>query len=170
MRGDGNGWAAAGGGTAWGRFGAAGLLLVAPLTGQVLLQHRAEWTSQGGTWALPGGARDSHETPEDAALREAAEEAAVVPADIHIHTASVTAGPYPGDPARPELASGWTYTTVIATTVTGRPISTIANAESAELAWVGLDEVTERRLLPAFSDSWPALRVEVESIVARWEP
>ena len=41
----------------------------------VLLQHRAPWSHQGGTWGLPGGARDSHETPEQAAVREAHEEA-----------------------------------------------------------------------------------------------
>jgi ADP-ribose pyrophosphatase YjhB (NUDIX family) len=40
----------------------------------VLLQHRAPWSHQGGTWGLPGGARDSHETPEQAAVREIAEE------------------------------------------------------------------------------------------------
>ena len=47
----------------WGRFGAAGLLLVRRDTPQpqVLLQLRAEWTHGGGTWALPGGAKDSHE-------------------------------------------------------------------------------------------------------------
>ena len=58
--------------------GAAGLLLRAPRpdgTPAVLLQHRAPWSHQGGTWGLPGGARDSHETAEQAAVREAHEEA-----------------------------------------------------------------------------------------------
>ena len=65
--GDGNGWVvSAEGARRWGRFGAAGLLLRAadpsdPATPLVLLQHRAVWTASGDTWALPGGARDSHE-------------------------------------------------------------------------------------------------------------
>ena len=67
MRGDGDGWVPDPDGSRyWGVHGAAGLLLLAPLpdgvTG-VLLQHRAAWSHQGGTWALPGGARDSHEEP-----------------------------------------------------------------------------------------------------------
>ena len=43
----------------WGLHGAAGLLLRARLpdgTAAVLLQHRAPWSHQGGTWALPGSA------------------------------------------------------------------------------------------------------------------
>ncbi len=45
-----------------------------------MLQHRAAWTHEGGTWALPGGARDSHEDAVAAALREAVEEATLDPA------------------------------------------------------------------------------------------
>ena len=59
VRGDGDGWVLSDtGGMFWGRHGAAGLLLRAPLpdgTRAVLLQHRAAWSHQGGTWALPGG-------------------------------------------------------------------------------------------------------------------
>nr|HRD11563.1 DNA mismatch repair protein MutT [Mycobacterium sp.] len=56
MRGDGDGWVVSHTGTPyWGRHGAAGLLLRAPQpdgTPAVLLQHRAPWSHQGGTWAL----------------------------------------------------------------------------------------------------------------------
>ena len=87
MRGDGDGWAVGpDGGRRWGRFGAAGLLLRAPLpdgTPAVLLQHRAAWSHQGGTWALPGGARDSDESPVVAAVREAEEETGIDPARVH---------------------------------------------------------------------------------------
>jgi len=63
----------------WGLHGAAGLLIVRVDLDEpsVLLQLRAEWTHGGGTWALPGGARDSHEDPQTAALREAEEEVGV---------------------------------------------------------------------------------------------
>ena len=57
--------------------GAAGLLLRDRHDGvdRVVLQHRAWWSHQGGTWGIPGGARDSDETAVAAALRESAEEA-----------------------------------------------------------------------------------------------
>src|SRR5699024_10964978 len=78
MRGDGDGWAVGPDGRRhWGRYGAAGLLLRAPGGDgrpQVLLQHRAAWSHEGGTWSIPGGARDSHEGAVEAAVREAGEE------------------------------------------------------------------------------------------------
>ena len=81
MRGDGDGWVFDSGARYWGLHGAAGLLLRAPLPDGdmgVLLQHRAVWSDQGGTWGLPGGARDSHESAVDTAIREAGEEAGIV--------------------------------------------------------------------------------------------
>ena len=74
MRGDGDGWVETPIGPRWGRYGAAGLLLYSVNNAGetvILLQHRATWVAQGDTWVLPGGARDSHETPTQAALREA---------------------------------------------------------------------------------------------------
>ena len=72
VRGDGDGWVVSVHGTHhWGRHGAAGLLLRAPWqdgTPAVLLQHRAAWSHQGDTWGLPGGALDSHEAAEHAAV------------------------------------------------------------------------------------------------------
>jgi 8-oxo-dGTP diphosphatase len=63
----------------WGLHGAAGLLLVRTDMNppHVLLQLRAGWTHGGGTWAVPGGARDSHEDIVTAAIREAREEVGV---------------------------------------------------------------------------------------------
>lgn len=95
--GDGNGWVvSADGDRRWGRFGAAGLLLRAggaadPTTPLVLLQHRAVWTASGDTWALPGGARDSHEDAPAAALRETQEEAEIRPDDVTVRSERVTA-------------------------------------------------------------------------------
>ena len=70
---NGDGWVrCAQGHRHWGRFGAAGLLVVAG--GRLLLAHRAFWSHHGGTWGIPGGARDGAESARDAALREAVEE------------------------------------------------------------------------------------------------
>ena len=82
MHGDGNGWTRCSlGHRHWGIHGAAGLLLRCddPVGGRkILMQHRAAWTSDGDTWGVPGGARDSNETPREAALREAFEEAGIM--------------------------------------------------------------------------------------------
>lgn len=164
MKGDGDGWAAGPAGAAmWGRNGAAGLLLLAGQATeeisewQVLMQHRAHWTNNGGTWALPGGARDSHESVPEAALREAAEETGIDAGQVEILHSVVTAGPFPADPQRPELAGDWSYTTVIARSSSGEPLRTVANEESLELRWVRLAEVPELPLMAAFASAWPGL-------------
>src|SRR5690606_18014549 len=132
MRGDGDGWAIGPDGLRhWGKYGAAGLLLRAPLAGggsAVLLQHRAPWSHQGGTWALPGGAKDSHESSVRAAVREAEEEAGIAHTEITVRAERVTAA----------VPSGWTYTTVVADAPA--TLATSANRESLELAWVPEDE------------------------------
>ena len=131
----------------WGKFGAAGLFLVAG--DEVLLQHRATWTNNGGTWGIPGGARDKPESPEQAALRETEEETGISPADVEVLDAVVTAGPF---------SEGWTYTTVLARTVSGQRLATTANEESAELRWVPFGQVEELELLAPFREALPGLR------------
>lgn len=168
MRGDGNGWAAGPGESQlWGRFGAAGLFLIAAAgpTPRVLMQHRALWTASGGTWALPGGARDSQESAAQAALREAREETAIDCAAVRVRDELVTAGPFAADPARPHLAGQWTYTTVLATTVGGGELPTRANEESLELRWVPLDRVRQLDLLPAFARSLDRVERRVRALV-----
>ncbi len=151
VRGDGDGWAfSSTGARYWGVYGAAGMLLRAPRpdgTPVVLLQHRAWWSHQGGTWALPGGARDSHETAEQAAVREAQEETGLQADRIVIRAAVITA-----------TASGtdWTYTTVLAET--DELLRVVPNRESNELRWVDEDEVTGLPLHPGFAASWERLR------------
>ncbi|MBN9645143.1 NUDIX domain-containing protein [Corynebacterium mendelii] len=162
MTGGGNGWSAGPDGTRrWGRFGAAGLLLVAdPDDGDtaatVLLQHRAAWTADGDTWGIPGGALEENENAVEAALRETEEETGISPADVSVHRAVTTAGPFPKDPHRPELAGGWTYTVVLAT-CPGR-LDVVCNNESTALEWVEIEDVAGKNLLPAFADSWPRLK------------
>ncbi|HEY6797665.1 MAG TPA: NUDIX hydrolase [Kineosporiaceae bacterium] len=171
---DGNGWVECRCGQRhWGRHGAAGLLLARSVAGrarhgrdgrpgatpdtpvfvepeaavEVLLQLRAGWTHQGGRWALPGGARDSHEDVVAAALREAREETGVVEADLFV------VGQHPGVDH-----VDWSYTYVLA--LARRPVTPTARTEeSDDLRWLELGAVESLPLLPAFGSVWPALRV-----------
>ncbi|MDT4923296.1 MAG: 8-oxo-dGTP diphosphatase [Pseudonocardiales bacterium] len=142
--GDGNGWVQCSfGHRHWGRFGAAGLLIT---DGErVLLQHRAPWTHEGDTWAVPGGARDSHEDPITAALREAAEETSLLAESIAPYTEWV------------DEHGGWSYTTIVAKTHAGLQV-TPANAESTAIRWWSIADVTGLRLHHGFAAAWPALR------------
>jgi 8-oxo-dGTP diphosphatase len=166
VRGDGDGWVLADNGAHyWGRHGAAGLLLRAPRPDgslAVLLQHRAAWSHQGGTWGLPGGARDSHETVEQAAVREAHEEAGLSAHQLTVRTSVVTAE-VPGDDG-----PAWTYTTVIADAST--QVTTVPNRESSELRWVAEDEVTALPLHPGFAASWQRLREVAATIPLATRP
>lgn len=174
MKGDGDGWAAApNGGAVWGKNGAAGLLLIAGDfhsasldSCSLLMQHRAAWTNNGDTWALPGGARDSHETAAESALRESFEETGISAEQVEVLEAIVTAGPFEADPKRPKLAGQWTYTTVIARTVSGEALDTTANEESLELKWVRLNEVESFNLMPAFAAAWPGLKEKLKELAA----
>ncbi len=154
MQGDGDGWVISDSGAHyWGRYGAAGLLLRAPRpdgTPAVLLQHRAVWSHQGGTWGLPGGARDSHETPEQTAVREAHEEAGLRAERLAVRATVVTAHVSGiGD-------TQWSYTTVVADA--DELLDTVPNRESAEMRWVAEDEVADLPLHPGFAASWHRLR------------
>jgi 8-oxo-dGTP diphosphatase len=143
----------------WGRHGAAGLLLRAPWgdgSAAVLLQHRAAWSHQGGTWGLPGGARDSHESVEEAAVREANEEAGLRAESMTVRLSVVTSEvPGPDGPA-------WTYTTVIADAA--ELLATQPNRESAELRWVAESDVADLPLHPGFAASWDQVRSVAASI------
>jgi 8-oxo-dGTP diphosphatase len=144
----GDAWAVGPDGTkAWGRFGAAGLL-VDDGAGRVLLQHRVEWSHHGGTWGIPGGARHQGEAAVTAALRESAEEAGVPDDAIALrHTALLDLG-------------FWTYTTVVGRA--SRPFEpVIADRESLALSWIPIDQVDDLPLHPGFGRSWPALRATV---------
>jgi 8-oxo-dGTP diphosphatase len=160
VRGDGDGWVVSDTGNPyWGRYGAAGLLLRAPRpdgSPAVLLQHRAQWSHQGGTWGLPGGARDSHESPEEAAVREAHEEAGLPSHLVSVRATVVTAKANGTD---------WTYTTVVADAA--EQLQTVPNFESAEMRWVGEDEVDQLPLHPGFAASWQRLRTAPEILPLR---
>lgn len=148
MSNDGDGWVECGlGHRHWGRFGAAGLLIRdrSGSSGRVVLQHRAAWSHHGDTWGLPGGARNSDESPVQAALREAGEEAGVA-----------------ADEVRPEGTvtddhGGWSYTSVVAEPV-GPLQPRPTGGESTDVRWVPVDEAVRLPLHPGFAQTWPRLR------------
>ena len=146
--GDGNGWVdTSSGHRHWGRFGAAGLALLrtAPRP-QVLLQLRAGWTHQGGSWGLVGGARDSHESLAEAALREAEEEAGIDRSQVTV--LGLQTGVDDGS---------WSYTYVLALAGADLAVGPIT-PESEELRWVDLDEVSSLALHAGLGSTWSALR------------
>lgn len=149
--GNGDGWVEASDGRRfWGRFGAAGLLLIDP-DDRVLLQHRASWSHFGDTWGLPGGARHGDETAAQGALRESAEEAGVPPELVRVVAETV-------------LDLGiWSYTTVVARAVRGFD-AVIGDAESRELRWVPRPEVAGLPLHPGFGGAWPELSSLIDSV------
>jgi 8-oxo-dGTP diphosphatase len=161
---DGNGWVHCGQGHRhWGRFGAAGLLLrrtrVSGSAGldrggamEVLLQHRAAWTADGDTWGLPGGARDSHESAVQAALREAGEEAGIEGPAVAVV-----------DELIDDHGGGWSYTTVLARLVV--PVVLVPQEESEELRWVPVDRVDGFALHQGFARTWPRLRSRLDRLV-----
>lgn len=139
MLGDGNGWVIGPHGEKyWGKFGAAGLFLQAG--DAILMQHRAAWTAQGDTWGIPGGARDSHETASEAALRETVEECGIAPDRVRPLEEVITFE-----------VPGWAYTTVMARTDDGTQLPVTANEESEELRWVPLGALRELPLHPGFA-------------------
>ncbi|MEV0613630.1 NUDIX domain-containing protein [Nonomuraea sp. NPDC050404] len=142
---DGDGWTECSQGHRhWGVHGASGLLVVHHDDGgvpYVLMQKRSLWSHHGGTWGLPGGARDSHEDAVTTALREAREEAALGGEGLRVQ------GVYLDD------HGGWAFETVIAASAELLAAAP-ANGESDELRWLALPEVAERRLHPGFAASW----------------
>ena len=153
----GNGWVTCEQGHQhWGLFGAAGVLAYAPDPADqagslVLLQHRARWSHQGGTWALPGGAMDSDETPAEAALREADEECMLDPKLV------VPRGMYSQE------HGGWAYHTILAQAAA--PFRVYSDAyESDEVEWLPAGQVDRRDLHPGFAASWPVLRAALRPL------
>lgn len=133
----------------WGLNGASGVLLARrdEQSGEVthvVMQHRAMWSAEGGTWGIPGGATADGENPIEGALRESFEEANITPDDIEVR------GTYRED------HGNWAYTTVFAVEKPGHRVQPRANDdESMEIAWVPIEDVPNRKLLTAMRTDWP---------------
>jgi len=148
---DGNGWVRCElGHRHWGRFGAAGLLAFVA-DGPVLLQRRTWWSHHGGTWGLPGGARDSHESALAAALREAAEECGVPSEAVRQR------GVFTDD------HGGWAYTSVLAEAAEPFAVES-DDDETEEVAWVSVPTVIGLGLHPGFAAHWDELRAELAPV------
>ena len=143
---DGNGWVRCGlGHRHWGRFGAAGLLAYVASGGPVLLQQRTWWSHHGGTWGLPGGARDSHETVLAAAEREAEEECGVRPGLVTPRAIFT------------DDHGGWSYTTVLAEAASTFEVESDYD-ETEDVAWVDPAKVSQLSLHPGVAEHWDLLR------------
>ena len=142
----------------WGLNGASGVLLARrdDVTGKVthvVMQHRALWSAEGGTWGIPGGATADGESAIEGALRESYEEANITPEDIEV------VGAYRED------HGNWAYTTVFAFEKPGHTVTPRANDdESMEIEWVPIDEVSNRKLLTAMRTDWPRFRARLDTI------
>lgn len=154
---DGDGWIQCQcGNKHWGKFGAAGILIFRDIDGtrrEIFLQHRAPWVHNGDTWGIPGGARDSHESVTEAALREAHEETGIL--SEHLTPLALFSDDH-GD---------WRYDTVLAA-ADPRLLADAPNDESQEMRWVEVNEVTMLTLHPSFAKTWSDLRQILNDLVA----
>ena len=138
--------------------GASGILLARrdPVSGKVthvVMQHRAAWSAEGGTWGIPGGATADGESPIEGALRESYEEANITPEDIEV------VGSYRED------HGPWAYTTVFAFEKPGHTVEPKANDdESMEICWVPIDDVPNRKLLTAMKTDWPRFAARLDEL------
>ena len=154
---DGDGWIECSCGSRhWGLHGAAGVAVIHPNSGTILLQQRAPWTHGGSTWALPGGAIDSHEDPVMAALRELNEELSIDGQIVRIV----------GNENLFDHGH-WKYHTVLATV--SQIVAVQHNEESIDIAWVPFADVPTYELHPSFASTWVLLEKWIDTVVRQWE-
>ncbi len=150
---DGDGWVHCDcGAKHWGVNGAAGILLVDVEHDVALLQLRAEWTHGGQTWGIPGGARDSHESAVQAAIRELEEELKITHdlVDV-IHDVLLTDH------------GTWSYHTVIG--LLGSTAALEVNEESVEARWISIEEIHGFDLHPGLAEVWPELKRQLREVI-----
>ena len=148
---DGDGWVECRcGGKHWGLNGAAGLLLIRD--GKIMMQHRAPWVHNGDTWGLPGGARDSHESVSEAAIRESIEETGIKAEHVEV------LGLFSDDHI------DWRYDTVIAR-AHGDLQTSDWNTETHDIGWFEIAEIEKLELHPSFAKTWPTLQNLVTDLI-----
>ena len=108
------------------------------------------WSHHGGTWGLLGGARHRGETAEQAAAREAAEEAGSTPARYTV------IGQYVDD------HGGWSYTTVVGRAPTAGAAGR-AHRGDRRGALGAADELPELPLHPGFAATWDRVRATADA-------
>ena len=141
VRRPGDGGVRCGGGSLhWGLNGAAGLLVWRRVRDaadgvEVLLQLRAGWTHEGGTWGVPGGAVGDGESPAEAALRECEEETGLPARTLVL------------GPEHTEAHPDWSYTTFTAQAPADPAWDSPAplDRESDDLRWVRLSPASDGR-------------------------
>jgi 8-oxo-dGTP pyrophosphatase MutT (NUDIX family) len=147
-------WVVAAGELRWGRYGAAGVLLLDHGHEHVLLALRASGTAEAGTWSLPGGARNEGESARAAALREASQEVGLDADDVKV---LFEAEADYGD---------WIYTTVAAELLQAFE-PTVTDDENDEVRWVALDDLHELALHPDLAEALPQLLDAIDHIPSR---
>jgi 8-oxo-dGTP pyrophosphatase MutT (NUDIX family) len=129
----------------WGKNGAAGILVrKLDKNGRVshlLLQLRSLSVSKGGTWGIPGGALSDGESELEGALREAREEANILPDQIEIVGQQV------------HDHGNWRFTTFFAVEKPNNPIQIVnVDSEAISTRWVAVEELSKLQLLHHFGD------------------
>jgi len=147
---DGDGWIQCRCGSKhWGLNGAAGLLLFR--AGKVLLQHRAPWVHNGDTWGIPRGARDSHESALEAALRESNEEIGIDSKLVSVRFTHL------------DEHIDWRYETIVAS-LEVEAFAFENNHETIDLKWFAISEAAKANLHPSFARSWPLISARLLDI------
>jgi 8-oxo-dGTP pyrophosphatase MutT (NUDIX family) len=134
---NGDGFVMVADGTArWGRFGAAGVL--ARAGDRFFVAQRSLHCHQGGTWAVPGGALHSEESPLEGALREFAEEIGVHLEDYEVAT------------VHEDDHGGWCYWTIVLDLPSPFDPPERSHWETSATAWLTAAELSALDLHPAF--------------------
>lgn len=124
----------------WGLYGAAGVLFrhVDGDRTTYFVAKRSQWTHQGGTWAIPGGALNAGEEPLLGALREFSEEIGLVPAGYEVAE------------VHQDDHGGWSYWTLVVDVPEPFELPSSLHWETAEVRWVDGEELAGLDLFPAF--------------------
>jgi 8-oxo-dGTP pyrophosphatase MutT (NUDIX family) len=134
---NGDGFVTVSDGTArWGRFGAAGVL--ARAGDRYFVAQRSLHCHQGGTWAIPGGALHSDESPLEGALREFSEEIGHVLRDYTIVA------------EHEDDHGGWSYWTLVVELTEPFDPPEHLHWETAATAWMTVEELADLELHVAF--------------------